>query len=161
MNDRPPLLPVLLGVAAIGLGLVNGSCFTFWTWAFSLPVTGEGPDDAGPPPTAFTPTQFGLLAAFAVLQIPAGIGVLRHRPWGLGLLSATALGTVIVATLGAGLGLLGGDRTRGLYGGVMSWGVLTGVPWAIIVSLASRSRAARAIFGGGPARVGPNGGRGR
>lgn len=150
MDNRPPLLPVLIGVGAVGFGLVNGLFFTVWAANVLL----NSPEQA-PPAASLVPGLLVLMDVFTLLQIPAGVGMLVHRPWGKKLASAMALGTVITGLLGTGLGTMGISGYPDVVMATFLWGFGTGLAWAIVLGVACRSRSMKVVFGEAAARDAP------
>lgn len=110
-GEAPPLLPVLVGAGAIMFGIVNGLLFL---------------NEA----TGLT----ALLLVLTLLQIPGGIGILLHRPWGRQLTEASAFGIVCTSGLGMIPSALGYQGSP-----IWSWGFATGLIWAACLKIAFRS----------------------
>ena len=142
MQGKPPLLPVLVGVGAVAFGLVNGLFFTVWAANVLL-----GRPDPAPPAASLVPGLLVLMDVFTLLQIPAGVGMLLHRPWGKKLASAMALGTVITGLLGSGLGAMAVTGFPDVVFATFVWGFGTGLVWAIALGVASRCRSVKTAFG--------------
>jgi len=142
MNDKPPLLPVLVGVGSIGLGLLNGLFFTVWEANVLL---ARSETDA--PIASLAPGLLGLMDLFSVFQIPAGIGILLHRSWGKHLSQGMALGATVTGLLGMVPGFLGLVGFPDVITGTFTWGFLTGLAWAIALNIACRFRSMKVAFG--------------
>ncbi|SIO10908.1 hypothetical protein SAMN05444166_2494 [Singulisphaera sp. GP187] len=84
----------------------------------------------------------------SLLQVPAGIGILLHRPRGKRLVGGMAFGIVLTGELGsalAELNLTGGYSDAAM--GVFSWGLLTGIVVTVFINLAFRARSMKVVFG--------------
>jgi hypothetical protein len=150
MKDKPPLLLVLVGVGSIGMGLINGLFFSLWEATLLL-----GSSELGPPISPVMPGLLGLIDVFSILQIPAGIGILLHRPWGKQLAQGMAFGVTVTGLLGTAPGTLGLIGFPGIITGAFGWGFLTGLAWAIALNVACRFRSMTAPFGEAAARDAP------
>jgi len=81
-EGSPPVLPVVLGVATIIYGVLVGFFYLSFTLASHQ---------------AAAPIQWPALAmALTLLQIPAGIGILLHKPWARKLAQGMTFGTVVI-----------------------------------------------------------------
>jgi hypothetical protein len=144
MNPKPPILPAMTGAGAICIGLFNG--FVFVPWAIAAAVKRP---EGGAGIAAAIPGLLGLMAAFTLLQIPAGVGIILHRSWGKKMASGMALGIVITSLLGNVLGILG--LTHGYSNvviGLFGWGFITGLVWAVALNIIFRARSMQALFDG-------------
>ncbi len=147
MNDKPPLLPVLVGVGSIGIGLFNGLFFGVWA---SIVLLGRREED--PPVASLASGLLLLLGAFALLQVTAGIGILLHRPWGKQLAQGMAFGTTVASLLGMGPGFLGLGGFPDVVMATFLWGFATELTWAIALNVACRFRSMKVAFGEAVAR---------
>ena len=102
MREKPPLLPVLIGLGTVAIGLFNGLMFT----VYAVGVLLNRPENA-PPVATPVPGLLGLMTVFMLLLIPAEIGILLHRAWCKSLAAAMALGVLITGGLGTALGAAG------------------------------------------------------
>jgi tetratricopeptide (TPR) repeat protein len=141
-SSRPPLLPVLIGVCAIGFGLINGLVFSISSVALLLGRPAEGP------PVTIVEAMLALTDLFCLLQIPAGVGILLHRSWGRQLAEATALGALISG--GVGMLPMFLSPSPDVVAVICLWGFLTGLVWAVVLKVAFRFRSMRDAFGGQP-----------
>ena len=143
MREKPPLLPVLIGLGTVAIGLFNGLMFT----VYAVGVLLNRPENA-PPIATLVPGLLGLMTVFTLLLLPAGVGILLHRAWGKSLAAPMALGVLITGGLGTALGAAG--MSGGYSDTVMAtfvWGLLTGLVWAVILNIAFRARSMKVAFG--------------
>jgi hypothetical protein len=142
MNHKPPVLPVLTGVGTIGLGLLNGLICTSYVIGAIL----NRPPEA-PPVATLIPGLLALADACALVLIPAGVGILLHRPWGKQLATGMSFGATIVGLLGAGVCFSGIPHGYpDVIGGAFAWSFLTGLLWAITLAIVFRASSMKAVF---------------
>ena len=130
-----PKLPVVIGVAAIILGVMAPWFFaTFALASKDLPVE-------------TTHVAVGLPALMAILgfaQLPAGIGILLHRNWARRLAQSAAMGLVVVAGLWFAYYLVFSVTQQA---GMVAIGLVAGV-WAVVINLGLNAKSIKQLFAG-------------
>lgn len=132
---RVPRSPVVIGVAAIVLGIIAPWFFTVFAYASKdIPVptwhVGVG-----------LPT---MLAILGLAQLPAGIGVLLHRNWARRLAQSAAMGTVLIAGLWLAYWMVFWVPEQT---GMVFIGLIAAV-WAIAINFGLRLKSVGQLFTG-------------
>ncbi len=130
-----PKLPVVIGVAAIILGVMAPWFFV----AFALASKDL--------PVETTHVAVGLPVLMAILgfaQLPAGIGILLHRSWARRLAQSAAMGLVVVAGLWFAYYLVFSVTQQA---GMVGIGLVAGV-WAVVINLGLNAKSIKQLFAG-------------
>lgn len=141
-SGRPPMTPVVAGLIAIGYAVLFGLSYCVYAVA-----TYQNPPEPSPPLARVIPALLGLMGAFSVMLLPAGVGVMLHRQWGKSLMHSMMLGLIVCSGLGSTLTFTG--MGTGYSEGVMMLlpvGLITGAVAAVALALLFRSSAMDSIF---------------